>query len=303
MKKRLCAVTLSVCAWSCGSVGPAGEVDVGSGGSGGANSGGALVYVWNGAGASPSCPGDSLPVWDGKAEFAAGAAHCGPCECEEPTSEGFCRPPDSATPLAISESCNSSMEAKPVHATWDDSCVPMPSPVGSVVVYLTARGSISEASSAPLGGEPSIEPPSWGANVRACSERATTTGWRECVMHEGQHACDVDRPNRVLAFTGFADTRSCTACECDYKDKCRSVVEAYESADCSGAPVAVAKNEVPYDDPLICGMQPVQAIAALRSRLEYLEPSPDDRYRFIVSGGTVAGVARPVGDTTFCCAD
>jgi hypothetical protein len=153
---------------------------------------------------------------------------------------------------------------------------------------------------APSGGTLTADAPAWqlealvcggAASAGTCSagicavEPAEPFGPAVCIHKDGDEACPEGFPARTLVYAEFADTRSCTACNCGAPSGISCPINTFAGA-CGNMGIPLAPGNV-------CDNDNYYYVARLGPAIGGSCP---------VSGGEPSGSLDPISPITVCCA-
>jgi hypothetical protein len=204
------------------------------------------VLVYEGTAESvPTCPTSmALTRLEANVGTPTGSHTCEDCSCG-PATGITC---STTITQYNTSSCTDQLEpTMPLGAT----CLTTATNVDSVRIDMTPSG----GSCAVQGGAPKLDPISWPSTIKACGapslladgcaagelcapEAATPSKARHCIWKTGEDACPSAWPERVIAYAGVDDNRTCTGCGCTAPTRqCTGSVRYYSSSNqgCSGS--------------------------------------------------------------------
>lgn len=194
-------------------------------------------------GQSPGCPA-AFPkvIYTGNSGLTAADATCNACTCDP--APVTCTPADATfyTDMACSMGA--------VTIAQSNNCKMINGgAVGAKIPAPTATAGACAAKGGGVNGQPA---PSWkvlglacgndvqdgkGCNGKEVCTPPVPAGFSKiCVLRAGDQACPGSYPTKHLYYSGFKDTRSCTACGCGMAGAASCTVQttAYPTMDCTG---------------------------------------------------------------------
>ena len=254
---------------------------------------------------------------------------CSACGCQSPVWTGcdFNQDLDNSKPgrqglYAGDKACNGGAFTGGVTLTvpqpWNLTCSALDSsPGGQTCTGGACNQSVRAATAAPTGGtcqptggEPVMNTPGWNDAQKACSVMTGLTGCaggktcvirpkapyedRVCIGRAGDHACPAGSfSQKVPTYSGFMDTRDCTACTCGAATggTCALSIAVHSNAGCSASIGTLTSG----------GCVDLTGNPTVSGRAATVATPPAGGGCATTGGGTPTGGVVETGPSTFCC--
>jgi hypothetical protein len=291
-------------------------------------SGPLLVAIGAEPWALPSCPNGYESSDLGALDVVAPPAACSPCACS-PSTDGSCAPVPWASPIGVSANTCAAVLSGSLGASWgaypaegsggfvDGTCASFSYVGGPSIVralWSNAHPAVWQGTSgtcAPSGGDPTIEPVTWGKHARACAPLVVPSGecnagetcgsivpsgFSPCIMREGSHECPQGLDRREV-YRAVNDSRACSSCSCSAPngETCAWTFDAFEQDNCEGTPIA--SLDAGPNAPMVCApIEPASPARSVRAHAGSSSPGT-----CAPNGGASIGGVTPSDPVTLCC--
>jgi hypothetical protein len=259
------------------------------------------VSLYAGPSAAPACSGGASSLFDGMGDLMAPPATCSSCGCG--TANASCSDPV----VSVYEEMTSCSGTPSSTVTPSASCSTFPIIAASVSVSAPAL----TGSCPPGTSTPTLTPPSWGTQARACPVTGSSgcSGGASCIAPQlastsvcvkqpgAATACPSGYPSGPQIFyTGFIEGRGCTACTCSPPGgaTCTIASPAIDTFEEPGCMMSDLTLSAPTACTQVAGDFSIELVAS-----PMLTGTPS--CSVVVGGGMPTGTATGSGATSFCC--
>jgi Divergent InlB B-repeat domain len=258
------------------------------------------VARWHGAGTTPGCTGDfSTSAYTGSGSFSPGPASCTACTC----SGQSCGIQGSVFDSPTEGGCEVGIPLPMPNTVPLDTCVRLPSSsIDGKQIARIAADQNRDTCGTPSGGAVTRNASSFLETARLCASPRVLAGCgagsvcappsaapfeqKLCIYRQGSFACPAGFSAPATYYTGYTDTRVCSACSCT--GGCGTLSGTwYSGTTCDGAPRETSTIGLPA----ACNDFVVSVGSARFSSSNTCS----------ASGGQVSGSVTAANPVTVCC--